>query len=130
DAQWLVWCERNAESELLAKRINGAVEVTGSMSDEEKVHAMSRFTDGTARVLVSKGSICGWGMNWQHCHHVAYAGVSDSQEMFYQTVRRCWRFGQKNPVHVHVVTSNLEGAVLANLKRKQADADEMAAQMV
>jgi hypothetical protein len=128
--QWLVWCERNAESELLSKLIPDAVEVTGSDTDEDKVSRMMAFTDGTARVLISKPSIAGWGMNWQHCHNVAYAGISDSLESFYQSVRRCWRFGQKNPVQAHIVISNLDGAVLANLKRKQADVERMAAEMV
>jgi hypothetical protein len=128
--QWLIWCERNAESELLSKLITGAVEVSGSHDDDEKVSRMMAFTNGTARVLVSKPSIAGWGMNWQHCSNVAYAGISDSLESFYQSVRRCWRFGQQNTVNAHIVTSQLDGAVIANLKRKQADVERMAAEMV
>lgn len=128
--QWLVWCDLNSESEALAKKIDGAVEVTGSDSIEEKEQAMADFASGKARVLVSKPSICGFGMNWQHCANMAFVGLSDSYEQFYQAVRRCWRFGQKNTVNVHVITAATEGAVVANIQRKEADAKRMADNMV
>lgn len=91
---------------------------------------MLGFSDGTHRVLVSKPSLAGFGMNWQHCPNVGYVGLSHSWEQFYQSIRRCWRFGQERPVNVHVVTTNLEMAVLENVKRKEADAERMAAEMV
>lgn len=128
--QWLVWCDLNNESQALAKEIVGAVEVTGSDSIEEKEQAMADFASGKARVLVSKPSICGFGMNWQHCHNEAFVGLSDSYEQFYQAVRRCWRFGQKHTVNVHVITAATEGAVVANIQRKEADAKRMAENMV
>jgi SNF2 family DNA or RNA helicase len=88
------------------------------------------FLDGSIRVLVTKASMFGFGLNLQCCNHELFVGLSDSYEQFYQAVRRCWRFGQKKPVNAHLIISNLEGAVLANLKRKEADAARMAEQMV
>ena len=130
DKQCLVWCDLNEESKALAKAIKGAVEVTGSDTDEHKSDAMMGFTDGSIRVLVSKPKIAGWGMNWQNCNTEIFCGLSDSFEAYYQAVRRCWRFGQQNPVDVHIVVSDAEGAVKANIERKQANARHMTAEMV
>lgn len=130
DKQVLVWCDLNEESAALTKAINGAVEVTGSDTDEHKADAMMGFTDGSVRVLVSKPKIAGWGMNWQNCNTEIFCGLSDSFEAYYQAVRRCWRFGQQNPVDVHIVVSDAEGAVKANIERKQANAQRMTAEMV
>ncbi len=85
---------------------------------------------GTSRVLISKSSIFGHGLNWQHCAHVAFVGLSHSFEAYYQALRRTYRFGQTRPVHVHLITSTGEGAVLANLKRKQAEAETLHAELV
>lgn len=127
---WLVWCDLNAESEALAAAIPDAVEVRGSDSAEDKEAKLMAFTDGEARVLVTKPSIAGFGMNWQHCADVAFVGLSHSYEAFYQAVRRCWRFGQTQPVTAHLITSTAEGRVLANVKRKEAQAREMMDQIV
>jgi superfamily II DNA or RNA helicase len=127
---FLVWCNLNDESHMLAKAIPGAVEVSGSDSNEAKERAMLGFSRGEIRVLVTKPSIAGFGMNWQHCNNMAFVGLSDSYEQFYQAVRRCWRFGQTRPVNVYVVTAETEGAVVANIKRKEADAMKMAENMV
>lgn len=127
---WLVWCDLNAESEALASAIAGAVEVTGSDAPELKEQRMADFGAGRARVLVSKPSIAGWGVNWQHCANVAFVGLSHSFEAWYQAIRRSYRFGQTRPVECHVITSAAEGRVVANLKRKQADAERMAAGMI
>lgn len=126
DAPWVVWCELNAESEALVEAINGAVEVRGSMDTEKKEAALVDFAAGRIRVLVTKPSIAGWGLNWQHCNHMAFVGVTDSFEGYYQAVRRCWRFGQTKPVDVHLFVSEQEGAVAANLRRKERDALAMA----
>lgn len=126
DESWVVWCELNAESGALAAAIPGAVEVRGSDDIDAKEARLAAFTSGHARVMVTKPSIAGWGLNWQHCARVAFVGVSDSWEQYYQAVRRCWRFGQKRPVQVHLFASELEGAVLANLRRKEEDARRMA----
>jgi superfamily II DNA or RNA helicase len=130
DEPFLVWCNLNDESAQLARAIPGAVEVTGSDSADAKERAMLGFAAGNIRALVTKPSIAGFGMNWQHCRNMAFVGLSDSYEAFYQAVRRCWRFGQKKPVNVYVVTAETEGAVVANIKRKEADAVNMAENMV
>lgn len=123
---WVVWCELNSESEMLTKGIEGAIEVRGSMTTDQKESALSDFAHGRARVIVTKPSIAGFGLNWQHCNQMAFVGVTDSFESYYQAVRRCWRFGQKRPVTVHIFASELEGAVVANLQRKERDARAMA----
>lgn len=127
---WVVWCNLNEESAKAAAAIEGAVEVKGSDSPEHKERAMVAFANGEIRVLVTKPTIAGFGMNWQHCHNVAFLGLSDSYEQFYQAVRRCWRFGQTKPVDVHVIVSDLEGAVVRNIERKERDAERMAREMV
>lgn len=126
---FVVWCDLNAESAALAKAIPDAVEVTGSDSPEFKERAMLDFSEGRRRVLVSKPSICGMGMNWQHCHNTAFVGLSESWESYYQAVRRFYRFGQTKPVNVYIITAETEGAVVANIKRKERQAREMAENM-
>jgi hypothetical protein len=123
--QWLVWCDLNAEGDALTAAIPGAVQVAGSDTREFKERAMLDFAAGKTRVLISKQSICGWGMNWQQCSHMAFVGVNHSFEGFYQAIRRCWRFGQRHEVHVHVILSDAESAVLANLLRKEREARVM-----
>lgn len=130
DKQVLIWCDLNEESRELTKAIRGAVEVTGSDSDQRKADVMMGFSSGSVRALVSKPRIAGWGMNWQNCDTEIFCGLSDSFEAYYQAIRRCWRFGQKNPVGVHIVTSDAEGSVKANIERKQADAQHMTSEMV
>jgi superfamily II DNA or RNA helicase len=125
DDPCIVWCDRNDESGTLASMINGAVEIRGSDSNEHKENSMMGFSDGSIKKLVTKPSIAGFGMNWQHCNRIIFTGLSDSYEQFYQAIRRCWRFGQKRPVSCHIVTSELEGAVVANIKRKEQQSCEM-----
>lgn len=127
---WLLWCNLNDESAALAKSIPGAVEVSGSDSQKHKEEAALRFIDGEIRVLVSKPSIFGFGMNFQRCANMAFVGLSDSWEQVYQATRRCWRFGQKDPVNVHFITGELEGAVVRNIQRKESQAQEMAESML
>ncbi|WP_205739267.1 DNA methyltransferase [Halocella sp. SP3-1] len=127
---WLIWCDLNKESKLLTKAINGAVEVTGSQSNKKKEETMMKFSDGEVKILVTKPSICGHGMNWQHCNNVIFVGLSDSYEQYYQAVRRTWRFGQQKPVNVYVITAETEGNVVENIKRKEKDAENMAENMV
>ncbi len=130
DGPVLAWCDLNAESVALKRAIGGAVEITGSDSDEHKAAAMTGFTEGKVRRLVTKPSIAGWGMNWQHCSNMIFTGLSDSYEQFYQAVRRCWRFGQDKPVNVYVVTSPQEGSVVENIRRKESDARALRENMV
>lgn len=127
---WVVWCALNAESDALTAAIPGAVAVEGANTAEEKEARLLSFARGEIRVLVTKPSIAGFGMNWQHCRQMAFVGLSDSWEQYYQAVRRCWRFGQCATVNVHLITSEAEGAVVANIKRKDADAAAMAESMV
>ncbi len=125
DDIWLLWCNLNMESEALSRAIPGAVEVQGKDSSEHKEKSMLDFADGKIPVLVSKPSICGYGMNFQCCHRIAFVGLSDSFEQLYQATRRCWRFGQKYPVDVHIITAETEGAVVRNIERKAKQAEEM-----
>jgi superfamily II DNA or RNA helicase len=126
----LVWCESNDESAMLAKLIPDAVEVKGSDDIDDKEERMNAFSEGRARVLISKPSICGFGMNWQHASHMVFASISYSYESFYQAIRREWRFGQKKPVNVHVVISDAELPVWRTIERKAEQHDEMKRQMV
>jgi DNA modification methylase len=125
DEQWIVWCDLNAESEALARTIPDAVEVRGSDTPEHKEQSILAFADGTIRVLVTKPTITGYGVNWQGCARMAFVGLSDSYEQQYQAIRRCWRFGQTRPVEVHVVTAETEGAVVKNIERKEKHAAHM-----
>jgi hypothetical protein len=130
DEQFLVWCETNDESALLKKLIPGSVEVKGSDTDRHKEDSAYNFAQGNIRVLISKASIFGMGLNFQKCHNAVYVGQSHSWEQYFQSVRRLWRFGQKNEVTVHIIQHSLEGAITTNLKRKEDDAKNMAEQMV
>jgi len=127
---WLIWCHLNAEAELLAKMIPGSINVQGSDRPEKKTEAMMNFSHGDLRVLISKPKICGFGMNWQHCARMAFVGLDDSFEKFYQAVRRCHRFGQKRQVHVHMFVAENEGQILANLLRKESQHHDMSANMI
>lgn len=110
--------------------------VTSGLESSKIISNISRLPSCTCgennnrRVLVSKPSIFGFGLNFQHCSNVAFVGLSDSYEQFYQATRRCWRFGQTKEVNVYIIVSDAEGAVVANIKRKEKDADRMARMMV
>lgn len=130
EESWLIWCNLNSESQALVSAIPGAVELTGSDDPDDKEEKLLGFADGSIGKLVTKPSIAGFGLNWQICSHMVFVGISDSWEQFYQAVRRCWRFGQKRPVHVHIVCASTEGNVLENLKRKEREAEEMAEEMI
>lgn len=129
DRQWLVWCNLNDEASALAKLIPGAVEVRGTDTPDIKAERLAAFAAGKLRVLISKPTIAGWGMNFQRCADMVFVGLNDSFEQLYQAIRRCWRFGQTKPVHVHMVAADVEGAVVANLESKELAAERMAAAM-
>lgn len=120
----LVWCHLNDEGEALARMIPDAVEVSGQDSDAAKEEKLLGFADGKIRVLITKPKIGAWGLNYQHCNHVV-TFPSHSFEQYYQSIRRCWRFGQQRPVTVDIVTTEGEHGVLENLQRKQRQADRM-----
>ncbi len=129
DEQWIVWCNLNAEASAVCELVEDAVNVEGSDTPEFKSSTMLAFSEGKVRIIVTKPSIAGFGMNWQNCHNVVFLGLSDSYEEFYQAVRRCWRFGQDSPVDVYCVTSDLEGAVVKNIERKETDSRTMSDKM-
>lgn len=128
--QWLVWCNLNDESKALAAAIPGAVEIVGADKPETKEQAIADFQAGTIRVLVSKPSIFGFGVNLQNCRNAVFVGLSHSFEAYYQAIRRIYRFGQTQPVNSHIVYHALEGAVIANVERKQRDFKDMTEQLV
>ena len=130
EEQVLVWCDLNQESKMLTGAIRDAVEVEGSMSLEEKEKGITDFLTGKRRVLVSKPSIAGFGINAQNAHIEIFVGLSDSFEAYYQAVRRCWRFGQEKPVDVYIIISDAEGAVKDNIQRKQRDAERMTDELI
>ena len=125
----LVWCHMNDEGDMLEKMIPDAVQVSGADSDERKEDRLTAFADGKARVLITKPKIGAWGLNYQHCNHVTFF-PSHSFEQYYQAVRRCWRFGQKRPVTVDIVTTEGERGVMRNLQRKAEQADAMFSRLV
>lgn len=130
DRPFVWWCNLNSEADALAKLVPGAVNLSGADSDEAKERKIIDFTEGRIRVLVTKASIAGFGMNWQHCSDTGFVGLNDSFEQIFQAVRRFWRFGQTKPVNAHFIASEMEGATVANQRRKEADAERMAAAMV
>jgi len=129
DRPALVFCQLNTEGDLLTKLISGAVQVSGADTDEEKESRFLAFVRGDARVLVTKSKIAGFGLNFQHCAHVV-TFVTHSYEGYYQSVRRCWRFGQTSPVTVDIIATEGEQRVSENLQRKAAQADAMFARLV
>lgn len=130
DDTWLIWCQLNDESAGLSKQTDNSVAVCGSDSIVFKEDSMSGFSDGSISRLISKTKICGFGMNWQHCNNMAFAGIDNSFESYYQAIRRCWRFGQTKQVNVHLFLSESERSILENLKRKEEQHNLMSARMV
>jgi SNF2-related domain len=130
DEPWLLWCGLNDEAEALASLIPGAVNVHGSWAPEAKAEAFLDFADGKITRLITKPSIAAFGLNWQHCARMAFVGLSDSYETYYQAIRRCYRYGQTRPVHAHVILSELEAQIAANIARKEREASTVTAALV
>jgi len=128
--QWLVWCGLNEEASTVAAAVDGAVNVEGTQSPEFKAEMFEAFQDGELRVLVTKPKIAGWGLNFQGCNRMVFVGVNDSFESYYQCIRRCWRYGQTETVQAHVVVSELEQQIVANVRRKEREAEAMTARLV
>ena len=127
---WLIWCGLNDEANLLAKLIPGSVNVKGAMSPEEKADAFLGFADGSITHMITKPSLAAHGMNWQHCARMVFVGLNDSYESYYQAIRRCYRYGQTRIVDVHIVLSELESQIAANVRRKETEAAMVAESMV
>lgn len=118
---YVIWCNYNDEANKLQKMIENSVNVQGSDSAEDKAKNLNDFAKGKIRVLITKPKIASFGLNWQNCHNVIFASLSDSYEQYYQAVRRCYRFGQKYPVNVYRIISDGEIEILNNIKRKNED---------
>jgi hypothetical protein len=127
---WLLWCGLNDEADRLAAVVPGAVNVHGSMSPEEKAELLLAFADGEITRLVTKPAIAALGLNWQHCARMAFVGLSDSYEQYYQAIRRCWRYGQTRPVRAHIVLSELEAQIAVNVARKERQASRFTGELV
>jgi len=124
DGSSVMWCHLNDEADLIERLIPDCRQVSGSQSEDEKEEILLAFQRGELKRLVTKPKIGCFGLNWQHCHNVV-TFASHSWEQYYQAVRRCWRFGQESPVDVHVIATEGEVGVLANLRRKADSADRM-----
>lgn len=120
--QWIAWCGLNTEADAITRAVDGAVNVEGSMAPEAKAEALEAFQDGKIRVLVTKPSIAGFGMNFQQASRMVFIGLSDSYEAYYQAIRRCYRFGQTQPVDVRIIVSELERQIVDNVARKEHEA--------
>lgn len=129
DESAMVWCHLNDEGDLLEELIPGSVQVSGSDSDDDKEAKLSDFAEGNARVLVIKPKIGAWGLNLQNCAHIV-TFASHSYEQYYQSVRRCWRFGQTRPVIVDLIATEGEAGVIASMKRKSKQAERMFSRLV
>jgi hypothetical protein len=125
----VMWCHLNDESDYLEKIIPDAVQVSGSDSDDKKEEILHNFSDGKIRILITKPKIAGFGLNWQHCAHMTFF-PSHSFEQYYQSVRRCWRFGQSKPVTVDIITTQGGESVLKNMQKKSMAADKMFTELV
>lgn len=130
DDQWIIWCGLNDESTAITKTIPDAVEVKGSDTLDYKIETLEQFQAGAVRVLVTKTKIAGFGMNFQNCHQMAFLGLNDSWESYYQAIRRCYRFGQTKPVNVHVVLGDVEEEIMTNIIRKGDQANDMAQRLI
>lgn len=129
DEPWVIWCDTDYEADALIARIPEGVEVRGSMTADMKEERLTAFSTGQARVIITKPGIAGFGLNWQHCARMAFVGLSFSYESFYQAIRRCYRFGQKRPVDVHVACADTEEAIWNVVSRKAGDHDAMKREM-
>ena len=128
--QWIAWCGLNYEAATLAALVPGAVNVQGGDAPEVKSARLLDFAEGRLRVLVTKPSLAGFGLNFQRCARMVFCGLSDSYEQYYQAIRRCYRFGQARPVHVHLVLADAETQITANVRAKEAAARDTAAGLV
>ena len=126
---WVLWCDTDYEADALTARIPGALEVRGSMDPDEKERRLVAFSTGQARIIVTKPSVAGYGLNWQHCARVGFVGLSFSYESFYQAIRRCHRFGQTRNVQVHVACADTEESIWNVVSRKAGDHEGMKRQM-
>ncbi len=126
---WVIWCDTDYEADAIRALLPDAAEVRGSHSPEQKESTLRAFSDGSVRTIITKPSICGFGLNWQHCAKTAFVGRTFSYEAWYQAVRRFWRFGQKREVEVHLIVAEGEEAIARVIDRKANDHAAMKAAM-
>lgn len=122
EQQWIVWCGTNREQDAITAALgDDCVSIYGKYTPEQKVEMERRWREGEVQVIVTKPSIFGWGVNWQHCHRMIFVGLDDSYEKYYQAIRRCYRYGQARVVRAHIVLSELESQIAANVARKERE---------
>jgi superfamily II DNA or RNA helicase len=129
---WVIWCDTDYEANAITRAlavVDRVAEVRGSHSIDRKEEALAAFLDGDIRVVVTKPSVCGFGLNWQHCAHTIFVGRSFSYEKWYQAIRRLWRFGQKRPVECHVIIAAGEETIGRVIDRKAGEHKSMKDQM-
>ena len=127
---WIMWCGLNSEADALAREIPRSVNVHGSLDPDEKARLLLGFADGDFDVLITKPSIASQGLNYQHCNRMAFVGLGDSYEQYYQAIRRCYRYGQQHVVRAHVIVSDLESQIAANVARKEQQASQITTALV
>ena len=127
---WILWCGLNSEADALANTIPGSVNVHGSLDPDEKAKLLLGFADSEFDVLITKPSIASQGLNYQHCNRMAFVGLGDSYEQYYQAIRRCYRYGQTKVVHAHVIVSELESQIATNVARKETQANQITSELV
>lgn len=129
DEPWMIWVETDYDAEAIMRLLPDAIEVNGKMPPEMKEERLNAFTNGDIKQLVSKPSIAGYGLNWQHCARTAFVGLSFSYEMYYQAIRRFYRFGQQREVHAHIAMAETELAIWQTIKRKRDEHETMKREM-
>lgn len=125
---WVVWCDTDYEADSIVAALRGTpavAEVRGSHSIDRKEAALDGFSDGTVRVIVTKPSVCGHGLNWQHSARTVFVGRTFSYESWYQAIRRLWRFGQTRPVECHVIVAEGEDSIGRVIDRKAGGHEAM-----
>jgi len=130
DDQFIAWSWFNDEADKLERGIDGSCQVAGRHKPEDKLNRFNDFVDGSCRVLVTKPKIAGMGLNFQHSNKAVLCGINDSYEMFYQLIRRQWRFGQQKKVTIYVIFSEFEQAIFENIKKKGEKAEKMSSQLI
>ena len=129
DESWLIWCDTDYDADALRALLPNINEVRGSMSIDVKEDRLTAFSNGEVKTMLTKPSIAGYGLNWQHCARMAFMGISFSYENYYQAIRRCWRFRQKRPVEVHIVCADTEASIWDVISRKSGDHEAMKIEM-
>lgn len=123
--QFIIWCGLNEESDYLEKYISGSVQLSGKQMQSDKIKEIENFKNGKTQILITKPKIAGFGMNFQNCHNMIFFGLSDSYESYYQCIRRCWRYGQKEKVNIYIVLNVSEQAILNNVITKEKHSNDL-----